>query len=212
MQQTSAYYQAVERHGVTRFLEVNPLLRDGAFFYLCTLRYLFHQKAPEHAWHSSRVGQQVGLILDPSAAFAADLHDIGKLGIDEAILNSKQRLTPVQFVEMQRHNEYTRELLRRVEPHGFPLLSTMAASAHDYRRRRRMPITFPDRRRNDPYLAIVAQVLQACDAFDVFIHGRPYQPPIEFEEALDKLRQLRIEQGLVEEIRDSHRFRTRSVA
>ena len=45
------------------------------------------------------------------------LHDVGKIGIDEAILNKNGRLTAEEFDEIKKHPVYGAEILR---PVGFP--------------------------------------------------------------------------------------------
>lgn len=55
---------------------------------------------------------------------SAPLHDIGKVGIPDAILLKPARLTDEEFEEMKRHTEYGRQALARAEERlGLPMAS-----------------------------------------------------------------------------------------
>lgn len=60
---------------------------------------------------------------------AALLHDIGKLGVSNLILDKPGKLTPDELAEMRRHPFYTQQILRRVD--GFSQFCELAASHHE---------------------------------------------------------------------------------
>ena len=59
---------------------------------------------------------------------ASALHDVGKTGVDQGILNKPGRLTPEEFEAVKQHTVIGEELLRGMrEYRGEPLLETAAA-------------------------------------------------------------------------------------
>ena len=83
--------------------------------------------------HVVRVGRYAGIIareLGFSAAdvemleLAAQLHDVGKIGIPDAILNNHGKLDPEQFAVMQRHCSYAKKILTPLGEHEWRTLQT----------------------------------------------------------------------------------------
>ena len=109
------------------------------------------------------------------------LHDIGKVGVPDAVLLKPGRLTPDEYRVMQRHTEIGDALctplqsLRRVRP--------IVRSHHE----RLDGSGYPDGLRGDsvPLLALVVGVV---DVFDALISDRPYRPALRLEHAIQHLR------------------------
>ena len=83
--------------------------------------------------HVVRVGRYAGIIareLGFSAAdvemleLAAQLHDVGKIGIPDAILNNHGKLDPEQFAVMQRHCSFAKKILTPLGEHEWRTLQT----------------------------------------------------------------------------------------
>ncbi|MBR9693113.1 hypothetical protein GOV07_04260 [Candidatus Woesearchaeota archaeon] len=215
MQRLATTYQGTSCVDMTSSQEALPSLYHIATTFLSACSRVLNIKSPEHAFHRTRVRDfAYAVSRDPRIAFVAFHHDDGKIGIPVKLLHAKRPLTEDERKVMKKHNEYTRNILRMVEPHGYSGLSTLAASAHDYRRKEQVVIPFPDRRQNNPYLLYVKEVLQACDAFDVLVHGRVYQPPVSIEEAIATLleSEVNFDEGLVRELGDIKRVQRRKVA
>lgn len=64
------------------------------------------------------IGKQLGLSADnlEEIAIAALLHDIGKIGIPENILNKKGKLTAEEYKEIQQHCQIGYDALKNIEP------------------------------------------------------------------------------------------------
>src|SRR5690606_3869282 len=60
---------------------------------------------------------------------AALLHDIGKLGVSNRVIDKPTALDPAERAEMRRHTVYTYELLRGVR--RFERFASLAASHHE---------------------------------------------------------------------------------
>jgi HD-GYP domain-containing protein (c-di-GMP phosphodiesterase class II) len=99
---------------------------------------------------------------------AALLHDIGKLGVSNRILDKPGRLTDAEFAEIRRHPEYTRRILARVAP--FRGVAEVAGAHHERLDGR----GYPQGLRADA-LPPAARVLAVADQFEALSSARPYR-------------------------------------
>ncbi len=115
--------------------------------------------------------------------FAGLLHDIGKIGIPEAVLNKKGRLTEEEFQMIKMHPEIGFKILEDVE---FLKRSRMILHQHHERvDGSGYPLGI---RENDIYLE--SKILSVADAYDAMTSARPYRPiPMTDDEAKVELKQ-----------------------
>ncbi|MGA3066153.1 MAG: HD domain-containing phosphohydrolase [Tepidisphaeraceae bacterium] len=111
---------------------------------------------------------------------AALLHDVGKLGISNLILDKPGKLTPDEYTEMKKHPRYTYEILTRVS--GFRELANLAASHHErldgkgyYRGLSADQLSTPDR------------ILAVADMYEALAARRPYRQDLTPDEVMDIL-------------------------
>jgi response regulator RpfG family c-di-GMP phosphodiesterase len=111
-----------------------------------------------------------------------ELHDIGKIGTRDAVLQKPGPLTPVEFEEIKKHvleGEDILEPLRRDNP----LVLQIVRSHHE-----RLDGTgFPDGLRGEA-IPMVARIVAVADAFDAMTTTRSYREPRPAGAALDELR------------------------
>ena len=112
---------------------------------------------------------------------AALVHDIGKLGVSNLILDKPGKLTPDELAEMRRHPFYTHQILSRVE--GFKDLADLAASHHE-----RLDGTGYHRGLAGDQLSPFARVLLVADMFEALTAKRPYREDLSTEKVLGILR------------------------
>ena len=83
--------------------------------------------------HVVRVGRYAGIIARElgfteadveTLELAAQLHDVGKIGIPDAILNSHEKLDPEQYAVMQRHCSFAKKILTPLAEHEQRTLQT----------------------------------------------------------------------------------------
>ena len=95
-------------------------------------------KSPYTAEHSARVAEivagmaeQISMGEDERRALtrAALLHDIGKLGVSNLILDKAGKLTDEEWAKMRAHTDFTYRILSRVT--GFSALAEMASARHE---------------------------------------------------------------------------------
>ena len=136
--------------------------------------------------HSQRVAQYaeaVALELGMSAPRrrwlrrGALLHDIGKLGVSNGILDKPGRLDEQEWEAVKRHAQLTEDILRRV--HIFGDLAPVAAAHHE----RPDGMGYP-KRLTGADIGLETRIITVSDIFDAITAARPYRGPTPVEQAL----------------------------
>src|SRR6185503_18851720 len=96
------------------------------------------------------------------------LHDIGKLGVSNTILDKNGSLTDEERQQVQRHPEYTWEILRRVT--AFQDVAWVAARHHERLDGSGYPWHLDAARLDSP-----ARILAVADVFEAITADRPYR-------------------------------------
>lgn len=120
-------------------------------------------------------------------ALASALHDIGKMSIDDAILNKPGRLTPEEFEVMKTHTTIGADMLRELGSHhaGNALLEYAYQIAR-WHHERWDGKGYPDGLKGDD-IPIAAQVVSVADVYDALTSERVYKDAIPHEEALQMI-------------------------
>ena len=114
-------------------------------------------------------------------ARAAELHDVGKIAVPDAILDKPGPLDPVEWSFMRRHPLIGERILLAA-PALRPVARLVRAS-HE----RWDGGGYPDGLRGDE-IPLGARVVAVCDAFDAMTSGRPYREPVSEQDAIGELR------------------------
>ena len=164
--------------------------------YLATLRSLasaIDAKDPSTHGHSQRVaelsmaiGHELGLedVTLKALAYGGLLHDLGKIGVPEAILHKAGRLDPTELEQMRAHPVIGAEILRGVEF----LEDALAAVRHHHERWDGGG--YPDGLAGTA-IPIVARIVNAADTFDACTTPRPYQPVLSAERGVVLIEEFR---------------------
>ena len=123
---------------------------------------------------------------------SSPLHDIGKVGIPDAILRKPGPLTDEEFVRMREHTTIGGDTLRNVldRYRGQTTFLTMAmdiAYSHHERwdgRGYPLGLTAAD-------IPLAARIVALADAYDAITSRRPYKEPYSHEEAVRRIRKDR---------------------
>jgi len=115
------------------------------------------------------------------AVFGALVHDIGNLGIPEAILSKPGPLTEAEWAAMRRHPEIGENICR-----SFPS-SSLYAPIVRHHHERWDGSGYPDRLRGEA-IPIGARIVGLVDAFDAMVHDRPFRPALSVDAALAEVR------------------------
>ena len=113
---------------------------------------------------------------------AALLHDIGKLGVSNAILDKPGPLTDEEFTEIKKHPRYSFEILNQVN--GFDRISEIAGAHHE-----RLNGNGYWRGLSDKEIDLDMRILAVADVYDALSAERPYRKSLPLEQVLDILEQ-----------------------
>lgn len=156
---------------------------------ICTFNQLLDLKDLNTGVHSTRlaewglrVGQELGLDERTlqSLEVAALLHDIGKVGIPDAILRKPTKLDPEEYALIKKHPEYGWAVLRGLP--GFESAALDILHHHESVD----GSSYPAGLRNSE-IPIVSRIVCVIDAYDAMVSSRPYRKGLRFEEAARRL-------------------------
>jgi putative nucleotidyltransferase with HDIG domain len=109
------------------------------------------------------------------------LHDIGKLGIEERILNKKEPLSQAEWTEIRKHPVIGENILKPVLLTGEML--DIVRSHHE----RYDGKGYPDGLAGDK-INILSSIVTVADSYDAMTSARAYRPPLNRQQAIDELR------------------------
>lgn len=150
---------------------------------------LFEKSAREMD-HSRRVGSISTLIAKTMNADAAIiqqietaglLHDIGKIGIDERILNKPGKLDTLERQEIQRHPEIGWRILGNTS--DFSELSNIILNHHE-----RWDGSGYPRGIAGAAIPLQSRIIALADAYDAMTNNRTYRKALSESEALEEIR------------------------
>jgi HD-GYP domain-containing protein (c-di-GMP phosphodiesterase class II) len=129
-----------------------------------------------------RVGERLGMdggelwLLE----LAARLHDVGKIGVPDAILNKPGPLDEDEWALMRRHAELGAEMVTKVP--GLEPVAPLVRAHHE----RWDGEGYPDGLARGA-IPLASRVIAVCDAFQAMISHRPYRAALDVEIALREL-------------------------
>lgn len=144
-------------------------------------------KSPYTGTHSRRTAEVAEALarrlrLAPVALVdvrrAALLHDVGKLGVPNSILDKAGRLTDAEFTIIKRHPEMTHRILAPIPT--FSAVAELAAAHHE-----RLDGQGYFRGLGSDELAIGARIVAVADVFEALTADRPYRAGMSVEQALE---------------------------
>jgi putative nucleotidyltransferase with HDIG domain len=143
--------------------------------------------------HSQRVAElgasmanALGLDADTveQVRLAGRLHDVGKIGIRESVLNKPDKLTAEEFGHIKDHVRIGMEILAPLKHLGHVL--TFVHDHHEHWNGNGYP-----RGLKGDQISIGGRILAAADAFDALTSRRAYRDPLTPDATLDLLRSQR---------------------
>lgn len=143
-------------------------------------------KSPFTGGHSARVADSVDGIarqfgFSPARRRwlrrGALLHDVGKLGVSNAVLDKPGKLDGAEWAAVKRHAQHTETILSRVGAFGD--LGRIAAAHHE-----RLDGTGYPRGLTAPQIPLETRIITAADIFDALCAPRSYRPALPVAQAL----------------------------
>ncbi len=149
-------------------------------------------KDPYMRGHSARVADLAATIASQMALpddeieqirLAGRLHDIGKIGTREDVMNKHGPLTPEEYDHIKQHVVIGSQILAPLEHLG-PVID-IVRSHHE----RWDGTGYPDARSGDD-IPVGGRVMGAAEVWDALITSRPYQTKLSPEQALRRMSEL----------------------
>ncbi|MHC4248785.1 MAG: HD domain-containing phosphohydrolase [Planctomycetota bacterium] len=174
---------------IASILENGRLIRDTVST-LVSLARAIDAKDRYTQGHSARVTAYAALLAEKVGIEGTELamlkqigpmHDIGKIGISEAIINKPARLSPQERRVMQQHpviGERIVNSIRSFQP-GLYLVRNHHENFDG--------AGYPDGLRGDE-IPLAARVLRIADTWDAMTTRRPYRDPLDSHVAFEELR------------------------
>lgn len=119
-------------------------------------------------------------------ATASALHDIGKIGIDEKILNKPGKLTKEEFEIMKTHTLIGAQMLDNLDMYRNEKLLKLAHEICRWHHERYDGKGYPDGLVGEE-IPISAQVVSLADVYDALVSERVYKKAFSYEKALEMI-------------------------
>ena len=116
-------------------------------------------------------------------ATASALHDIGKIGVDERILNKPGKLTNQEFEEMKKHTLIGAEMIDRLDVYKNEPLVHYIHDICRWHHERWDGRGYPDKLKGDE-IPICAQIVALADVYDALTSKRVYKDAYSHEDAI----------------------------
>ncbi|NQT80012.1 MAG: GAF domain-containing protein [Candidatus Aminicenantes bacterium] len=164
-----------------------------------------------HSQRTSRyalgIAQEMGLNEEECKKIktAAELHDIGKIGVRDLIIGKESPLSTMEFHTIQAHVLTGENILKPIGYLNFAL--PMVRSHHE----KYDGSGYPDGLKGDK-TPLGARILGAADTFDAMTTQRPYNKPLPFDEALEQCKALKGKQFDPKVIDALDRFVTHNIS
>jgi response regulator RpfG family c-di-GMP phosphodiesterase len=186
------YQKKLERKVRDRTAELHSALKDIANTYQNTLLALvaaLDAREHETSDHSQRVVKYTVAIAErlslqgqelEELGRGALLHDIGKIGVPDAVLLKPGKLTPAEWTEMRKHPDTGWQMIQSI-----PFLATPAVIVLSHQERFDGG-GYPRKLRGEE-IHIGARIFAVADTLDAMTSDRPYRKATSFENAMAEM-------------------------
>ncbi len=143
----------------------------------------------EHSKQLAVLSEQMALHFNLSTretrelCWAALLHDIGKIGVEDQILHKPGPLTAREWEIMKSHSEVGAQIVKGLS--GLENIASIILAHHE-----RMDGTgYPHKLKGDQ-IPFGARIIAVVDSYSAMTEGRVYRPPRTHEEAISELKKF----------------------
>ncbi|MCX5666216.1 MAG: HD-GYP domain-containing protein [Candidatus Omnitrophica bacterium] len=174
----------------TKVLELSRSIEKTYYDTLVMLARIVEAKDTYSAGHLERVSSYVQMIakklgLEEEAERmlmgGALLHDLGKVGIEDAILKKKGQLTPQEYEIVKQHSVIGENILKPL--HSMSKLSILVRHHHEFYD----GTGYPDGLKGEE-IPLAARILTVVDIYDALITDRSYRKALSHDEGIKMLR------------------------
>ncbi|MCF7988790.1 MAG: HD domain-containing protein [Methylovulum sp.] len=168
-------------HDISETIQRNEDIIDNQKDLIYLLGEVVENRSKETGSHVKRVAlisefiaRKYGLSDEYAAMIkvASPLHDIGKIGISDAILNKPSRLSISEYQQIQGHADLGFQLLNKLDKPLIKMAATIAHEHHEYYNGKGYPAGLMGE-----HIAIEARIVALVDVFDALSSQRVYKEP-----------------------------------
>ena len=154
------------------------------------ITFALDTRDPYTGGHSQRVSDMalevckiLGLDKNESEKvhIAAHLHDIGKIGVPDAVLQKQGKLTEDECQQMKKHPEYGANILKK--SHRLSELSEIVLMHHERFDGKGYPFG-----KSGDEIPLGARIIAICDSIDAMTSNRCYRKSLSFETCYDEIK------------------------
>ncbi|AZR72170.1 hypothetical protein BBF96_01420 [Anoxybacter fermentans] len=185
--------QTMQKH-IKQILKTNEKLHKIFIDIIRGLITAIEVKDPYTKGHSYRVMLYSELIAKKMnypdiqiIRMAALLHDIGKIGVPENILNKPDKLTPEEFEIIKAHPNYGYKILSNIEE--FNRVKDIIRFHHERIDGKGYPVGI-----KDTAIPLESRIIAVADTFDAITSDRAYRKGMTVEKALEELQNVKGQQ------------------
>lgn len=180
------------KDGIRRYRVLESLKREDEFI-LHSLAQTIELKDPSTKGHCDRVAtlalriaQALGIPEDVQREirYGSWLHDCGKIGVPEAILNAERRLRPEEFEVVKRHPEWGCEVVRKANLSA--AVQEIVLNHHERYDGKGYP-----RGLTGDEIPLEAQIVSTADICDALSTDRPYRKGLTYDELVQTMKEHR---------------------
>ncbi len=183
----------VVRNDITQITELHTELEETQREIIYRMGEIGETRSQETGYHVKRVAEYSKLLALKSGLakeeaelikLASPMHDIGKVGIPDSILNKPARHTVEEFEVMKTHSKIGYELLKNSKREILKASSIIAYEHHEKWDGSGYP-----RGLKGNEIHIYARITAICDVFDALAHERPYKKAWELDRIIELLKE-----------------------
>ncbi len=176
-------------------LLLNQEIIDTQKEVVLTLGEVVETRSKETAFHVKRVAEISRLLalklkMSEDQAellrMASPMHDVGKIGIPDAVLNKPGKLTTEEFEMMKKHTTIGYEILKSSNRKILQAASLIALHHHEWWNGNGYPSGLKEDK-----IGIFGRITAISDVFDALLHKRTYKDSWPIEKVLEYIKSLR---------------------
>ncbi|HZV80556.1 MAG TPA: HD-GYP domain-containing protein, partial [Geobacteraceae bacterium] len=136
--------------------------------------------------YATRLAQALGLPrnVQREIKYGSWLHDCGKIGVAESVLNGPRALTPEEYTHIKQHSEWGADVADRAN------LSQIVRNIVRHHHERYDGQGYPSRLRGED-IPLEARIVAVADIYDALVSDRPYRRGFAMDVALRILEDMR---------------------
>ncbi|NWF35273.1 HD domain-containing phosphohydrolase [Mariprofundus sp. KV] len=173
-------------------MRLQESLRKAYLETLARLGYAAEYKDEDTFKHIQRIrysskilGRELGLSIEEQEGLfhASAMHDVGKVGIPDAILGKNGKLDADEWVKMKSHSNKGASILRGSDTEILKLSEEIALHHHE----KWNGNGYPDGLKGEE-IPLAARIVAVADVFDALVNERPYKKAWPLQDALSLIK------------------------